>query len=141
MLPLKLQGEGAKPASTKATNTVPGESRTWKPLAEFVDRSIDRDTKKCGSLELVQRLSEGLPSRRETFDRSVTSCSSRDARNEDLSLTECFRACKLNGKLAVIDIGKPNTVIIGKNNPSIVFATSTPYVSKSGARYPRFIFS
>ncbi len=65
-----------------------------------------------GRLELLQGVFERLPFKRAIFDLAVCGYSFRDAMDKRGSLKEFRRILKRNGRLLIIDVGKPDDPVL-----------------------------
>ena len=84
----------------------PGLALMLDPLLEMLSRS------RLSSVEKVVGVFESLPLRSASIDVAALSFSLRDSRDMERALTELSRILKEDGRLLVLDLGKPNKLLV-----------------------------
>jgi demethylmenaquinone methyltransferase/2-methoxy-6-polyprenyl-1,4-benzoquinol methylase len=64
-----------------------------------------------GRLHLVRACFEELPFRRKSFDAAITAYALRDSTNLRQAIDEYSRSIKNDGRLAIVELGKPDNIV------------------------------
>jgi len=86
----------------------------YDPIYEMLNKvkdNIDIFTKPSGFF-LCSGVFEKIPFKRNTFDAVLCGYSLRDAIELDNAIDELYRVLKKDGRLVIVDLGKPDNIII-----------------------------
>jgi demethylmenaquinone methyltransferase/2-methoxy-6-polyprenyl-1,4-benzoquinol methylase len=86
----------------------------YDPIYEMLNKVKDNIGifKKSSSFSLCSGIFEKIPFKANTFDAILCGYSLRDAIELDNAIDELYRVLKKDGRLVIVDLGKPDNIII-----------------------------